>query len=146
MGHIELSRDRDLIVIAPTSADFLAKLAGGLADDLLSTLCLARECPLLVVPAMNRQMWENASTQRNAKQLAIDGVRMLGPASGEQACGEVGIGRMLEAEEIHREILAVLQPGVLAGAGPGDRWANVRGHDAVRSITNRSSGAWAMPC
>jgi phosphopantothenoylcysteine decarboxylase/phosphopantothenate--cysteine ligase len=141
MGHIELSRDRDLIVIAPASADFLAKLAGGLADDLLSTLCLARDCPLLVVPAMNRQMWENASTQRNAKQLAIDGVRILGPASGDQACGEVGMGRMLEAEEIHREIQAMLQPAVLAGtrvlvtAGP-----TFESIDAVRGITNRSSG------
>lgn len=141
MGHIELSRDRDLIVIAPASADFLAKLAAGLADDLLSALCLARECPLLAVPAMNRQMWENASTQRNAKQLAIDGVRIVGPASGDQACGEVGMGRMLEAEEIHREILAMLQPAVLAGtrvlvtAGP-----TFEAIDAVRSITNRSSG------
>src|SRR5215510_2639857 len=103
MGHIELSRDRELIVIAPASADFLAKVATGLADDLLSTLCLARECPLLVAPAMNRQMWENAATQRNVERLATDGVRIAGPASGDQACGEVGLGRMLEAEEIYRE-------------------------------------------
>ncbi len=141
MGHIELSRDRDLIVIAPASADFLAKLAGGLADDLLSTLCLARECPLLVAPAMNRQMWENAATQRNVMQLAADGVRIAGPTSGDQACGEVGMGRMLEAEEIRREILAAMQPAVLADtrvlvtAGP-----TFEAIDAVRGITNRSSG------
>jgi phosphopantothenoylcysteine decarboxylase / phosphopantothenate---cysteine ligase len=141
MGHIELSRDRDLIVVAPASADFLGKVAAGLADDLLSTLCLARECPLLVAPAMNRQMWENASTQRNVQRLSGDGVRIAGPASGDQACGEVGPGRMLEAEEIHREILALLRDPVLAGvrvmvtAG-----ATYEAIDAVRGITNRSSG------
>jgi phosphopantothenoylcysteine decarboxylase / phosphopantothenate---cysteine ligase len=141
MGHIELSRDRDLIVVAPASADFLAKLAAGLADDLLSTLCLARECPLLVAPAMNRQMWENASTRRNVHLLAADGVRILGPASGDQACGEVGWGRMLEAEEIYREMLVALQPAALRGvrvlvtAGP-----TFEAIDPVRGITNRSSG------
>lgn len=141
MGHIELSRDRELIVVAPASADFLAKLAAGLADDMLSTLCLARECPLLVAPAMNRQMWENPSTQRNVQVLAGDGVRIAGPASGDQACGEVGPGRMLEADEIYREILAALQPTALAGvrvlvtAGP-----TFEAIDAVRGITNRSSG------
>ena len=97
MAHIDLSRGADAIVVAPASADFLAKLAHGLADDLLSTLCLARECPLIVAPAMNRQMWENPATQRNKSQLAQDGVIVLGPASGEQACGETGPGRMLEA-------------------------------------------------
>jgi phosphopantothenoylcysteine decarboxylase/phosphopantothenate--cysteine ligase len=141
MGHIELSRDRDLIVVAPASADFLAKLAAGLADDLLSALCLARECPLLVAPAMNRQMWENASTQRNVRLLADDGVRIAGPASGDQACGEVGPGRMLEAADIHREVQAALQPPTLAGlrvlitAGP-----TFEAIDPVRGITNRSSG------
>jgi phosphopantothenoylcysteine decarboxylase / phosphopantothenate---cysteine ligase len=141
MGHIELSRDRDLIVVAPASADFLARLAAGLADDLLSALCLARECPLLVAPAMNRQMWENASTQRNVRLLEGDGVRIAGPASGDQACGEVGPGRMLEAEDIHREIQAALQPSTLAGlrvlitAGP-----TFEAIDPVRAITNRSSG------
>jgi phosphopantothenoylcysteine decarboxylase / phosphopantothenate---cysteine ligase len=141
MGHIELSRDRQLIVIAPASADFLAKLAAGHGDDLLSTLCLARECPLLVAPAMNRQMWENAATQRNVQRLAADGVRIAGPASGDQACGEVGLGRMLEAEEIYREVLAALHPPILAGArvlvtaGP-----TFEAIDAVRGITNRSSG------
>jgi phosphopantothenoylcysteine decarboxylase/phosphopantothenate--cysteine ligase len=141
MGHIELSRDRDLIVVAPASADFLGKLAGGLADDLLSTLCLARECPLLAAPAMNRQMWENAATQRNVQRLREDGVAILGPESGDQACGEVGMGRMLEAQELHAAILAALQPKLLAGvrvlvtAGP-----TFEAIDPVRGLTNRSSG------
>jgi phosphopantothenoylcysteine decarboxylase/phosphopantothenate--cysteine ligase len=141
MGHIELSRDRDLIVVAPASADFLGKLAGGLADDLLSTLCLARECPLLAAPAMNRQMWENAATQRNVQRLREDGVAILGPESGDQACGEVGMGRMLEAQELHAAILAALQPKLLAGvrvlvtAGP-----TFEVIDPVRGLTNRSSG------
>ena len=86
---------KDAIVVAPATADFIAKLVHGLADDLLSTLCLARECPLLVAPAMNRQMWENAATRRNLAQLAKDGVTVIGPASGNQACGEVGMGRMV---------------------------------------------------
>jgi phosphopantothenoylcysteine decarboxylase / phosphopantothenate---cysteine ligase len=141
MGHIELSRDRDLIVVAPATADFIAKLACGIGDDLLSTLCLARECPLLIAPAMNRQMWENASTQRNVKQLSGDGVLIAGPAPGEQACGEVGMGRMLEPAEIMQAIAASLQPKVLEGvrvlitAGP-----TFEPIDAVRGITNRSSG------
>jgi phosphopantothenoylcysteine decarboxylase/phosphopantothenate--cysteine ligase len=141
MGHIELSRDRDLIVVAPATADFLAKLASGLGDDLLSTLCLARECPLLVAPAMNRQMWENASTQRNVKQLRADGVLVAGPAAGEQACGEIGLGRMLEPAQIMQAIAASMQPKVLDGlrvlitAGP-----TFEPIDAVRGITNRSSG------
>lgn len=141
MGHIELSRDRELIVVAPASADFLAKLANGLADDLLSALCLARECPLLVAPAMNRQMWENPTTQRNVQRLREDGVGLLGPASGEQACREVGMGRMLEAQELYREILTALQDKPLAGirmlitAGP-----TFEAIDAVRGITNLSSG------
>ena len=115
MAHIELSRGCDAVVVAPASADFLAKLAQGLCDDLLSTLCLARECPLLVAPAMNLQMWANPATQRNVKQLVADGVAILGPASGDQACGEVGMGRMLEAEEIFEEIEAFFQPRLLAG-------------------------------
>jgi phosphopantothenoylcysteine decarboxylase/phosphopantothenate--cysteine ligase len=141
MGHIELSRDREVIVVAPASADFIAKLASGLADDLLSTLCLARECPLLVAPAMNRQMWDNPATRRNIHRLQEDGVRILGPSSGDQACGEVGMGRMLEAEQLRREILARLAPQVLTGvrvlitAGP-----TFEAIDAVRGITNRSSG------
>jgi phosphopantothenoylcysteine decarboxylase/phosphopantothenate--cysteine ligase len=141
MGHIELSRDRELIVVAPATADFLAKLANGLADDLLSTLCIARECPLLVAPAMNRQMWENAATQRNLAHLRADGIGILGPASGDQACGEVGMGRMLEAEELCAQIIAAFQPRTLDGvrvlitAGP-----TFEAIDPVRGITNRSSG------
>jgi phosphopantothenoylcysteine decarboxylase/phosphopantothenate--cysteine ligase len=141
MAHIELTRDRDAIVVAPATADFLAKLANGLADDLLSTACLARECPLLAAPAMNRQMWDNAATQRNLKQAAADGVSLLGPASGDQACGETGMGRMLEASEIYADIVAFFQPKLLAGkkvmvtAGP-----TFEAIDAVRGVTNISSG------
>lgn len=141
MAHIELSRDKDLIVIAPASADFIAKLALGLADDLLSTICLARECRLAVAPAMNRQMWEHAATQRNVVQLRADGIDVLGPASGDQACGEVGMGRMLEAPEIAEALTALLAPKALAGvrmlvtAGP-----TFEAVDAVRGLTNKSSG------
>jgi len=141
MGHIALSRGADAIVIAPTSADFLAKLAHGVADDLLSTLCLARECPLLVAPAMNVQMWLNKATQRNVAQLRADGVKFLGPDSGELACNEFGAGRMLEAEELYAAIVASRQPKVLAGkrvlltAGP-----TFESIDPVRGITNTSSG------
>ena len=141
MAHIELSRGCDAIVVAPASADFLAKLANGLCDDLLSTLCLAREGPLLVAPAMNLQMWGNPATQRNVNQLRADGVAILGPASGDQACGETGMGLMLEAEEILEEIDASFQPKLLAGkrvlitAGP-----TFEPIDTVRGITNTSSG------
>jgi phosphopantothenoylcysteine decarboxylase / phosphopantothenate---cysteine ligase len=141
MAHIELSRGADAIVIAPASADFLAKLAHGFADDLLSTACLARNCPLLVAPAMNREMWDNAATQRNVTLLRADGVAILGPASGDQACGEVGMGRMLEPEEILQAILDFLSPKRLAGlkvlvtAGP-----TFEAIDTVRGITNLSSG------
>ncbi len=141
MAHIALSRGADAIVIAPATADFLASVAHGLAGDLLSTLCLARECPLMVAPAMNRQMWENKATQRNIAQLAADGVAILGPASGGQACGEVGLGRMLEPAEIAAEIESQLAPKLLAGkkvlitAGP-----TFEALDPVRGITNRSSG------
>lgn len=141
MGHIELSRDRELIVVAPASADFLGKLAGGLAGDLLSTLCLARRCPLMAAPAMNVEMWENAAMQRNLHTLRGDGIHFAGPAAGDQACGEVGMGRMLEPEEIVAEIEAFFQPKLLAGkrvvvtAGPTEEPI-----DPVRSITNASSG------
>jgi phosphopantothenoylcysteine decarboxylase/phosphopantothenate--cysteine ligase len=141
MAHIELSRDCDAIVVAPASADFLAKLAHGFADDLLATLCLARECPLIVAPAMNRQMWENPATQRNVAMLADEGVIVLGPAAGEQACGETGMGRLLEPEELLQGIVGALQPKVLAGkrvlvtAGPTSEAI-----DPVRVITNLSSG------
>ena len=108
MAHITTSRAADAIVIAPASADFIAKLAHGLADDLLSTMCLARDCPLLVAPAMNKQMWNNPATQRNVAQLEQDGITLLGPASGAQACGEEGMGRMLEADALIRDIAAFL--------------------------------------
>lgn len=141
MAHIDLSRAADVLLIAPASADFLAKVANGLADDLLSTLTLARDCPLLVAPAMNRQMWENAATQRNIVTLRNDGITILGPACGEQACGENGLGRMLEPEEILTELIAYFQPRLLAGkkvlltAGP-----TFEAIDPVRGITNLSSG------
>lgn len=141
MVHIHASRTTDAIVTAPASADFIAKLAHGLADDLLSTLCLARNCPLIVAPAMNQQMWENTATQRNIQQLISDGVILLGPDSGSQACGEEGMGRMQEAAHLARDIQAFLQPKLLAGthvlltAGP-----TYEAIDAVRGITNRSSG------
>jgi phosphopantothenoylcysteine decarboxylase/phosphopantothenate--cysteine ligase len=141
MAHIDLSRGADAIVVAPASADFLAKLAQGRADDLLSTLCLARDCPLLVAPAMNKQMWESPATERNMVQLLADGVSMLGPDSGEQACGETGFGRMLEPEELVEAIVARFQPKRLVGlkvlvtAGP-----TFEAIDAVRGITNTSSG------
>jgi len=141
MPHIELSRAADAIVIAPASADFMAKLMHGHADDLLSTLCLARDCDLLVAPAMNKQMWENPATQRNITQLTQDGISILGPDSGEQACGEVGLGRMLEAEDLLDLIVAHLQPKLLKGkkilitAG-----ATLEMIDPVRAITNLSSG------
>jgi phosphopantothenoylcysteine decarboxylase/phosphopantothenate--cysteine ligase len=141
MGHIDLSRGADAIVVAPASADFLAKLAQGHADDLLSALCAARDCPLLVAPAMNRQMWGNAANRRNVERLAADGVAILGPDSGDQACGETGEGRMLEPEAIFAAVIASRQAKLLAGkrvlvtAGP-----TFERIDPVRGITNSSSG------
>ena len=144
MAHIELSRNADVIIIAPTSADFLAKLAHGHADDLLSTLCLARDCPLLVAPAMNKQMWENPATQRNIMQLKQDDVIILGPDIGEQACGETGLGRMLEPPALLKLVNAHFTPKLLSGkqvlitAG-----ATLEMIDPVRAITNLSSGKMA---
>jgi phosphopantothenoylcysteine decarboxylase/phosphopantothenate--cysteine ligase len=141
MGHIDLSRHADAIVVAPASADFIAKLAQGHADDLLSTLCLARNCPLLVAPTMNVQMWTHPATQRNVAQLKADGIEILGPGSGGQACGEVGDGRMIESEEILDALIAWTQPKLFAGkrllltAGP-----TFEAIDPVRGITNLSSG------
>ena len=141
MAHIELSRQADVVLVAPASADFLAKVAHGLADDLLTTLVLARDCPLLVAPAMNKQMWESPPTQRNVAQLQADGVTVFGPASGEQACGEVGEGRMLEPADIVSDLIAWLQPKPLRGkrvvltAGP-----TFEAIDPVRGITNLSTG------
>ena len=158
MAHIQSSRIADAIVIAPATADFIAKLAHGLADDLLSTLCLARDCPLIIAPAMNRQMWSNSATRRNVQQLIADGVTVLGPVSGVQACGEEGMGRMLEAEELAVDIWDVLKGGESLNAysltlalSPGEKaLAGIKvlitagptyeAIDAVRGITNRSSG------
>ena len=141
MAHIDLSREADALLVAPASADFLAKVAHGLADDLLSTLVLARDCPLLVAPAMNRQMWENPAIRRNVATLRADGVAVLGPGCGDQACGETGLGRMLEPEEIVAELIAHFQPKPLKGrrllltAGP-----TFEAIDPVRGITNLSTG------
>ncbi|MFN3986844.1 MAG: bifunctional phosphopantothenoylcysteine decarboxylase/phosphopantothenate--cysteine ligase CoaBC [Rhodocyclaceae bacterium] len=141
MAHIDLSRDADAIVIAPASADVMAKLASGLCDDLLTTLCLARDCDLIVAPAMNRQMWEHPATTRNVTQLRKDGVSVLGPDAGEQACGETGMGRMLEPETLFDLLVAHFQPKLLSGrrivmtAGP-----TFEAIDPVRGITNISSG------
>lgn len=142
MAHIHLTRGADAILVAPASTDFIAKLAHGQADDLLSTLCVAKgNCPLLVAPAMNREMWLHPATQRNARQLAEDGALILGPAEGDQACGEVGSGRMIEPHELLTELIAFFQPKRLAGrrvlitAGPTSEKI-----DPVRMITNRSSG------
>jgi phosphopantothenoylcysteine decarboxylase/phosphopantothenate--cysteine ligase len=144
MAHINLTREADAIIIAPASADLMAKLAQGRADDLLSLLCLARPfgtCPLLVAPAMNREMWAHPATQRNLAQLRADGTKVLGPGNGDQACGEIGDGRMLEPTELLAELVAFFQPKPLAGrrvlitAGP-----TFEPIDPVRGITNHSSG------
>jgi phosphopantothenoylcysteine decarboxylase / phosphopantothenate---cysteine ligase len=143
MAHIDLTRGADAIVIAPCSADFLSKLAHGGCDDLLSTLCLARPTglPLLVAPAMNVEMWQNPATRRNVAQLQADGIGILGPDAGEQACGETGMGRMLEAQQLLEEVIAAFQPKLLQGkrilitAGP-----TFEAIDPVRGITNLSSG------
>ena len=146
MSHINLARWADAILIAPVSANFMAKLVHGAADDLLSTLCLARgQCPLLVAPAMNVEMWQNPATQRNVAQLQGDGIVLLGPDSGDQACGETGPGRMLEPVDLLEDLLAALSPKPLAGkkllitAG-----ATFEPLDAVRGLTNLSSGKMGM--
>ncbi len=144
MAHINLSREADAILIAPCSADFMAKLLHGGADELLSLMCLARpldKVPLLIAPAMNREMWAHPATQRNLAQLAEDGATVLGVGSGYQACGETGDGRMLEPDELLADVIAFFQTKVLAGqhvlvtAGP-----TFEAIDPVRGITNRSSG------
>ncbi|WP_295636657.1 bifunctional phosphopantothenoylcysteine decarboxylase/phosphopantothenate--cysteine ligase CoaBC [uncultured Methylibium sp.] len=144
MAHINLTREADAVVVAPASADLIAKLAQGRADELLSLLCLARpiaDCPLLLAPAMNREMWAHPATQRNLAQVRDDGAIVLGPGNGDQACGETGDGRMLEAEELFEDIVSALSPKPLAGervlitAGP-----TFEAIDPVRGLTNRSSG------
>ncbi len=141
MPHIDLTRGANAIVVAPASAHFIAKLAHGLCDDLLSTIAVGRACPLLVAPAMNVEMWNNAATQRNLTTIKADGIEVLGPASGAQACGESGAGRLLEAHELLEDIIAFFEPKLLAGrrvlitAGP-----TFEPIDPVRGITNLSSG------
>jgi phosphopantothenoylcysteine decarboxylase/phosphopantothenate--cysteine ligase len=143
MAHIDVTRDADAIIIAPCSTDFIRKLAHGACDDLLSTMCVARprHVPLLIAPAMNVEMWQNPATQRNVQTLRDDGIVIFGPAAGDQACGEVGLGRMLEPEQLLEELIAAFQPKVLAGkrilitAGP-----TFEPIDPVRGITNLSSG------
>jgi phosphopantothenoylcysteine decarboxylase/phosphopantothenate--cysteine ligase len=142
MGHIELARWADLVLVAPASADFMARLAHGRADDLLSTLCLATAAPIVLAPAMNQQMWANAATQANVATLTQRGVRLLGPGVGEQACGELGPGRMLEPVAIADLIEPMLVTGgafsgrrVLITAGP-----TREAIDPVRFVSNRSSG------
>ncbi|PUE46113.1 phosphopantothenate synthase [Limnohabitans sp. 2KL-1] len=144
MAHINLSREADAIVVAPASADFMSKLLHGGADELLSLMCLARpidKVPLIVAPAMNREMWSNPATQRNVAQLKADGVHVLDVGQGDQACGETGDGRMLEAEEILEDLMAFFAPKRMAGqrvlvtAGP-----TYEAIDPVRGITNLSSG------
>ena len=141
MAHIELTRRADAFLIAPATADLIARLAHGLCDDLISTLAAARTCPLIVAPAMNRQMWDNPPNQRNITRLVDDGVTVFGPGSGAQACGEVGDGRMLEAAELFDLLDGFFVPDSLAGrrvlltAGP-----TYEAIDPVRGITNISSG------
>ncbi len=144
MAHINLSREADAILVAPASADFMARLVQGRADDLLALMCLARpidRCPLLIAPAMNREMWAHPATQRNAAQLRLDGTALLGPDTGEQACLEFGDGRMLEAADLRDDLIAFFQPKLLHGkrvlvtAGP-----TFEAIDPVRGITNHSSG------
>jgi phosphopantothenoylcysteine decarboxylase / phosphopantothenate---cysteine ligase len=144
MGHIELARWPQRIVIAPATADFIARLAHGLADDLLSTLCLATDVPIIVVPAMNRLMWANAATQANVAALRQRGLTILGPAEGSQACGETGAGRMVEPQEIVEAVFATVRVETI-GALQGKKVVVTAGPtreriDPVRFITNRSSG------
>ena len=141
MSHIELSRNYDLIVIAPASANFLAKLTHGFADDLLSSLCLARNCPIAVAPAMNVHMWTNQATQRNVSQLQQDGVIFFGPDSGEQACGDIGLGRMMDTEELFRSIKNHFIPKLFKGKKIlMTSGGTIEMIDDVRGITNISSG------
>jgi len=141
MGHIELARWADLILVAPASASFMARLANGAANDLLTTLCLARRGPLAIAPAMNQAMWANASTQENIKLLLQRNIHLWGPDSGEQACGDTGPGRMLEVQQLVEQASSLFSPGCLAGlsvtitAGP-----TREAIDPVRYISNHSSG------
>ncbi|AFZ82828.1 bifunctional phosphopantothenoylcysteine decarboxylase/phosphopantothenate--cysteine ligase CoaBC [Candidatus Kinetoplastidibacterium crithidiae] len=141
MDHINLTREADLMIIVPASANFISKLAHGIADDLLSTMCLARKCPLYVAPAMNKEMWTNPVIQRNVKQLISDGIKIIGPIYGKQACGEEGYGKLVDNENLLIEITSIFQEKLLANknilitAGP-----TIEPIDPVRFISNKSSG------
>lgn len=141
MGHIELARWADVILVAPTSADFMAKIANGQADDLLTTLTLATSAPIMIAPAMNQKMWTNETTQENLKILQSKKIKIVGPADGSQACGDVGPGRMIESEEIVKNIIELFEPNILQGktvlitAGP-----TREAIDPIRYISNESSG------
>ena len=141
MGHIELARWADLVLIAPATADLMARLAQGVANDLLTTVVLATNAPVALAPAMNQAMWADPATQANREQLLARGIRLFGPGSGSQACGDIGMGRMLEAEELARAAADCFETGMLTGkhllitAGPTQE--NI---DPVRYITNHSSG------
>lgn len=141
MGHIELARWADAVLVAPASANFIARLAQGRADDLLSAICLAAAVPVALAPAMNQQMWANAATRENVARLRARGIRVLGPAEGEQACGEVGPGRMLEPLALVEGLAQLFESGTLDGVGvlvtAGPTWEAI---DPVRGISNRSSG------
>jgi len=141
MGHIELGRWADLVLVAPTSADFIAKLANGMASDLLSTVCLATSAPVFLAPAMNQAMWQKPATQRNVTTLQADGIMILGPAIGDQACGDVGPGRMMEPHDILNALLAQTASGSMQGLNvvitAGPTWEAL---DPVRGLSNHSSG------
>ncbi|BBI59390.1 hypothetical protein HSBAA_06960 [Vreelandella sulfidaeris] len=160
MGHIELARWADVVLIAPATADLIARLVHGMADDLLTTLCLASEAPKLIAPAMNQAMWRHPATQRNVDQLQDDGWHQIGPAAGDQACGDVGPGRMSEPEEIFSAVTAILSapPSPHSGASASAPHASASAPhivitagptreplDPVRYISNHSSGKWALP-
>ena len=141
MGHIELGRWADLVLVAPTSADFIAKLANGMASDLLSTVCLATSAPVFLAPAMNQAMWQKPATQRNVTTLQADGIMILGPTIGDQACGDVGPGRMMEPHDILNALLAQTASGSMQGLNvvitAGPTWEAL---DPVRGLSNHSSG------
>lgn len=141
MGHIELGRWADLVLVAPTSADFIAKLANGMANDLLSTVCLATSAPVFLAPAMNQAMWQKPATQRNVTTLQADGIMILGPAIGDQACGDVGPGRMMEPHDVLNVLLAQTASGSMQGLNvvitAGPTWEAL---DPVRGLSNHSSG------
>ena len=145
MGHIELARWADIILIAPTTADFMAKITRGEANDIVSTLVLATQAPIAIAPAMNQVMWSSTATQKNLSELALRGIKIFGPAEGEQACGEIGLGRMLEPEELVKRSSELFELGLLAGKNIVITGGPTReAIDPVRYISNHSSGKMAF--